>query len=218
MRKYHCYHPGNLEGEIVLSSVEAKHLQVLRVRDGDEVEVVDGKGTLAQGLYQNKTIVISSTKHFTEPKPKIILASALIKQSRMEWLIEKGTELGAHAFWLFPSDFSERKSLSSNHLKRLEAASISALKQCKRLYLPQIQLFDSMPQPHGEGIFGDLRDDAPMLTAAKEDTTIYIGPEGGFSEKEHAQLQKAAKGVRLGRHVLRAETAGLAALANLTAI
>ena len=131
MRKYRCYHPQKLEGEITLSPTEAKHLQVLRVRDGDQVEVVDGKGTIAEGIFQNKTIEITSTKHFPEPEPKIILAAALIKQNRLEWLIEKGTELGAHAFCLFPSDHSERKVVSPNHLTRLEAAALSAL--CRKV-------------------------------------------------------------------------------------
>ncbi|GAB5410902.1 MAG: 16S rRNA (uracil(1498)-N(3))-methyltransferase [Chlamydiales bacterium] len=215
MRKYRCYHPEKLEGEITLLPTEAKHLQVLRVRDGDKVEVVDGKGSIAEGIFQNKVIEITSSKHFPEPKPKIILAATLIKQSRLEWLIEKGTELGTHAFWLFPSDHSERKNISSNHLTRLEAAALSAFKQCKRLYLPQIQLLDKMPKPQREGVFGDLRENAPPLQTAKEDTTVYIGPEGGFSEKEHAQLEKMANGARLGRHVLRAETAAIAALSTL---
>ncbi|MDX8431573.1 MAG: RsmE family RNA methyltransferase [Candidatus Algichlamydia australiensis] len=209
------------KGKSILSGAEAHHLtRVMRGKKGDHLELVDGKGTLAQGTLfssnKHETIVeITACEKQQEPAPKIVLAAALIKQSRLEWLIEKGTELGATAFHLFASDHSERQKLSSNHLARLETATISALKQCKRLYLPKIEVFSTFPEAKGKALFGDLDPNAPPLTAAKGNTTIYIGPEGGFSENELTQLREFATGVRLSRHVLRAETAGISALAVL---
>lgn len=217
------YTPDALQtGTYLLTGTEAHHLlRVMRAQKGDQLELINGKGALAlatvQEIHKKETsLTIEKVENFPPEEPPVILAAALIKQSRLEWLIEKGTEVGAHSFWLFASDHSERKDLSKNHLLRLEAATISALKQCKRLHLPEIKIFSKLPSPEGRAFFGDLSPNAPLLMRTKERTTLYIGPEGGFSEREEQQLQNmAAVGVRLGRHTLRAETAGLSALIRI---
>lgn len=119
-------------------------IKVMRVRPGDTVELVDGKGTLSTAkLLNNGELEIISTT-FEERRPPCILAQALPKQNKLELIIEKATELGASEFWLFPGEQSERTALSDNHRRRLDQLLISAMKQCGTLYLPTIKF----PPPH----------------------------------------------------------------------
>lgn len=210
---------------ILLAGEEYAHLKVMRPREGEKIELVSGSGQLAHALVQALErhaahLLIESVEQ--EKKPfSLILAQAFIKQPKLEWVVEKATELGASEIWLFPGELSERDKLSSNHLQRLHQLTIAAMKQCGRLYLPQIvekPPLSQWNQVEGELLFSDLDMTAPFLWEQRLGAStpiLLIGPESGFSssEKNIALGTLHAKPVRLHTNTLRAETASLVALA-----
>jgi 16S rRNA (uracil1498-N3)-methyltransferase len=183
---------------------------------------VNGKGSLAKGKItelskRSAHIEIEEIEH-REPGKKIILAQGLCRQNSLEYIIEKGTELGASEFWLFPAQYSEKKLFSDHQKQRLKNLTISALKQCGRLYLPMVyekpplQKLKDVP---GQLFFGDVRQNAPLLsTTTSQEITFFVGPEKGFTDQEVQFLENTlkAQGVKLHENILRVDTAALASI------
>lgn len=223
------YFDGVLEGTVSLEGDEFHHLaRVLRSNEGDCVELVNGKGTLciAEVVDLGKHAVKLAVQQIVEERPApppLILAQAIPRMNHLEWIIEKGTELGATEFWLFPGLLSEKNTLSETQQKRLNHLCVSSMKQCGRLDLPQIlfkpKLLEWKPV-EGTMLFGDTAADAPYLwdvplvRPLPSPVVLFIGPEKGFDPKEVGFLSQIlkAQGVRLHPNILRAETAPLVAL------
>ena len=216
------------QGEkIDLPEPEFRHLKVLRIGVGEEIELVNGRGSLATARVermdkQSAHLKILESKEEPRPTPSISLGLALIRPNRLEWVIEKATELGADTIYLYSADLSEKEGLSPNQKERLQHLAISALKQCGRLYLPNIELLPSIDDAlSGDHriLFGDTHPSAPWLSSLplQSGSLLFItGPEKGFSEREHQLLHEKGKGVKLSRNILRAETAPIAALSILS--
>lgn len=210
---------------VELTGDELRHLQVMRCQPKEIIELVNGKGTLAKGSISALTkysasIQVEEIDH-KPPGKKIILVQGLPKQGPLEYIIEKGTELGATEFWLFPALHSEKKDLSDNQKMRLKNLTISALKQCGRLYLPMI--YEKPPlqkwKPiQGQLFFGDVRPQAPLFSKCSllpnEEIYFLVGPEKGFAESEVHFIEKTlkAKGVKLHDNILRVDTAALSSI------
>lgn len=207
---------------VALSGEEFHHLsRVMRKKEGDVVALINGKGLLARATFlslekRDATLIIDSVTSQKPLVPPMILIQALPKLSHLEWILQKGTELGASAFHLFPSARSEKTSLSDTQQKRLRLILIGAMKQCGRLDLPTLHFashLKNLSLPKGNAFFGDLRASQP-LTKKEPPYLIFIGPEKGFTEEEHQLLERhfGAEGIRLHPYTLRAETAAIAAL------
>lgn len=204
---------------IVLSSEEEKHLRVMRIREGEIIEIINGKGILAKGVIQGKGIEILSL-HEAPPSPlQVIIAQAIPKANRLDLIVEKGTELGMQELWLFPGDLSEKKELSQTLLHRLETIAIAATKQCGRLFIPKIVI--KAPLNEWENLvlpayFGDTAGSAPPFIQSwhKEKAMLFfVGPEKGFSKKEETHLRHlGAQGVKIHPYILRTDTAAIAFL------
>lgn len=212
---------------LTLEGAEFHHLaHVMRTAVGDEVELCNGRGELAIGevveLKKKKsaTLRLKTVRFEPSPKTALILAQAMPRLNRLETIIEKGTELGMTELWLFPGERSERKELASSSLERMRSIAIAAMKQCGRLYLPEIRLkptlkqWKEIPTP---AYFGDTNPDAPLFWQAWQpqpaSLLFFVGPESGLTEQEEAFLRHAGvQGVKLHSHILRTETASLAAL------
>jgi 16S rRNA (uracil1498-N3)-methyltransferase len=208
--------------EVVLNDTESDHLvKVVRVRVGEQVELVNGRGVLALARREANALRVESVQHEAPPLERI-LALALTRPALLEWAVEKGCELGATAFWLFPGQLSDKQELSAAQKGRLAHIAIAALKQCGRLYLPP--LIDK-PALRSWGALAETvlcADPAPHLpyfwelTLERQAAWVWcIGPERGFHEEERAHLEQVlkAQSCRLHPHTLRAETAPLVALA-----
>jgi 16S rRNA (uracil1498-N3)-methyltransferase len=225
------------KGETVtLENEEFHHLaRVMRIGCGEIVQLASGKGQLATAEVEkiaksSAHLKIISVENGEEERPKLILAQALARMPKLEWIIEKGVELGVSEFWLFPSMQSEIKTLTPSQSSRLNQIAISAMKQSGRLWLPLIRFFpswDKLPKTEGVSFFGDLTPGAPSLLAAWKNEAnltqpliLFIGPEKGFKTEEHTLLQKErhALGIKLHTNVLRTETAALAGLTLLHAL
>jgi 16S rRNA (uracil1498-N3)-methyltransferase len=223
--RYFTTTPLNQGASLSLEGGEFHHLaHVMRAQVGDSLELVNGKGDLASARVEkiekkSATLLITSLHHEERSQRKIILAQALPRASSLEWILEKGTELGADAFWLFPGMRSEKKSLAPTQFQRLLTHLISAMKQCGRLDLPELLLKPPLIEwsaPPGLLLFGDTRPTAHPLPPLKNEqsTLFFIGPEKGFDPKELHFLEETlhATGVKLHKNTLRVETAALTAL------
>lgn len=216
---------------LALEDTERHHLvNVLRMQVGDVVELVNGQGALSTAKLveinkKNTLLQILETTQSPKPACEIVLAQALPKLNRLEFLVEKGTELGMTQLWLFPGARSEKKELTLQQQQRLNLLSIAAMKQCGRLFLPEIIVKPALAKwkeiPF-KAFFGDLDPDAPPLLSClagqSENLIIFIGPESGFAKEEQEILKNKlhAQGVKLHANILRTDTAGLAALALMT--
>lgn len=212
-----------LTKRVALTGPELHHLShVMRLKTGDTIELVNGKGSLATAEIlsiskQRAELEILSSSDTLIPPPRLILAIPLLRPSKLELILEKCTELGADAFWIYPAAHSDKDTLSEHQLERLQYVTISAMKQCGRLDLPPITLlpkFEAIFQHKATFLYGDPR--ASLGAIPSFEQAIFItGPESGFSEKEMKVLKEKGVAVRLNRHILRAETAPIAAAAIL---
>lgn len=209
------------EGDsLFLEGEEFDHLRVLRLKEGEIIELVNGQNELSSAALQrvekNKaSVVIENVQRKEKTEPKCILALAALRMAKLEFILEKGTEIGVTEFWIFPADFSEKDELKEKQKIRLRNILISALKQCGRLDLPQIQEFPSLqkiPLLIKYLFFGDTKETAPSIPSSLGECLFFIGPEKGFSGKELDFFHsKKIVGVRLAENILRAETAAIAA-------
>lgn len=215
-----------------LQEAEFHHLaHVMRTRKGDAVELVNGQGCLAhasvQSIEKNRALLFIHTIVQEESPPySLILAQALPKPNRLDFILEKGTELGVTAFWLFPGQLSAKKEFYPHQLERAQAITIAAMKQCGRLILPEIHVLPALEQWSewpSCAFFGDVQPNAPLFetvwqqSVEKNACTFFTGPESGFSAQEVAILKDhGVKGVKLHPYILRTETASLMALSLLS--
>lgn len=215
--------------EIFLQDSELHHFRVSRIRLGQNIALINGRGQLAEAILlsiDNKQARLRIEEVIEEQSraKAIILAQGLSRMEHLEWTVEKGTELGVYSFWLFPGILSEKNTLSENQIKRLNHLILSATKQCGRLDLPSLELKPPLLQwgpLEGTLFYGDPSSDAPFLWNLSFDPIppliFFIGPESGLDprEKQHLNDYLHARGVRLHINTLRTETASLAALSLL---
>ena len=210
---------------------EAMHAtRVLRLKEGDEIFLMDGEGS-----YFKASITVAATHHcyyeILEQLPQqpqweghLHLAIAPTKMiERMEWLVEKATEVGVDELSFLNCAFSERRIVK---LPRLDKIAVSAVKQSHKAWKPVLNdmetfkafiekarpgrkyiahCYDEVPRTN---LFDDLR-----KPSEEKDITVLIGPEGDFSiEEVKLAVANGYQSVDLGKSRLRTETAGLAAV------
>lgn len=207
-----------------LEGPEEHHLRhVMRVEAGDELELIDGRGTLAHAelvAFEKRASLLRIMKLECEkmPERKLTLVVPLMRPAKLEWVIEKGTELGASAFLLYHADQGDLKTLSAHATERLHHVMIAAIKQSGRLFLPDLRNLQKLEELENETVlFGDVREEAPWIQpAGKVSISFVTGPERGFSEREERVLEQLGHGVRLNAYTLRAETAPIVAASVLS--
>ncbi len=209
---------------IKLSLEESKHAKVLRLREADPILISSGTGFLAkgrvhainQGIYE--VLIEECRKHAHELSFRLGIALPLLSsKERMEFAIEKLTELGISDIHLF---ISERVQTHTCDVDRLQAKALSAMKQSKRSILPIIHSIIPFEELHLAAaeysaiIMGDVKGNTsfPKELAKEQSMLICIGPEGGFSDQEMSSLRSFSHvfPIRLGHSRLRAETAAIA--------
>ncbi len=215
---------GNITGdEVTIADEEQQHIsKVLRMRSGDEIYVTDGEGTLARGdiRLEGKKVLLD-TKEIQRELPafsrRLHIAIAPTKNiDRIEFFTEKSTELGITEITFLQTAQSERKHLNIDKLRK---QAMAASKQSLRTHFPVLndvqKLTDFIKTVNPAATFvahcnEQLERSSLQEIAALKDLTVFIGPEGDFSESEIDLLaSKGIKAISLGNQRLRTETAGL---------
>jgi 16S rRNA (uracil1498-N3)-methyltransferase len=225
------------ESDVELAGGEAHHLQnVCRLKVGSKVELFDGAGTLATAVIEKlvgKSVllkVVNLEKTERPDKPEVVIAVSCPKGERFNWLIEKCTELGIDKIVPVIFERTVKQPRNPKVVARWRNIAIAAAKQCRRIFLPQIDMPVTLSETlsalkeqydKAEILVGGLEPKLPALIAQQfgtGDVIAIIGPEGGITEGEKTLLENhRAKFVRLTNTILRVETAALAFAAVLTA-
>lgn len=210
-----------------LNEEESLHcVKVLRLSQGDTIQVIDGIGT----LYDARIVVPSPKRveveilaahpDFGSHPYELHMAVAPTKNiDRFEWFVEKAVEIGVDSITPLLCRYSERKVIK---LERLEKIAISAAKQSLKGKVPVIHSLTSIEQflseaPEGQRFIAHCHEDGERLLLSKQIQpgsvcSVLIGPEGDFSEEEVAKAMKTGFiPVSLGNSRLRTETAAVVA-------
>lgn len=211
--------------------------RVLRLRAGEEIALFCGDGwehhvTLTEvGEARVEGRVVERRQPETEPRARVWLAVALLKGEKLEWVVQKGTELGAAGFLLLETERAVVQAGPerwSARRERYDRIAREAAEQCGRVRVPAIEgplpfpgalarvdAFDHVLVAHERSPV-PLKDaltprSEPGARPGEAGALLFVGPEGGFTADEVAAAAAAgATAVSLGTRVLRAETAALA--------
>ncbi|KAF1084089.1 Ribosomal RNA small subunit methyltransferase E [Sporotomaculum syntrophicum] len=225
-------------GSITITGPDVHHIKrVLRLGTGDIISLLDGCGNYFECRIENLAAefvycqVLRQGLAGGEPPLRVVLIQGLAKGDRMDTVIQKGTELGAAAFWPVVCKRSVVKvdvSKKASRIERWRRIATGATKQCRRALVPEVA------EPLEWSTAMDMIPPGALVLVLWEDETghtlkeelqhrprpdevyLLIGPEGGLEQQEVAEAcRRGGIPVTLGPRILRTETAGPAALAML---
>lgn len=233
--RFYCPAPMSGYTRLELPKDAAHHAhRVLRLRVNDPVQVFDGAGNAFDAkIYEinGKRVVLhelQSCMSETESPLHITLAQAMCSSEKMDWVVQKATELGVSTIQPVQTQRSVARLNADRAAKRVahwNSVAISACEQCGRNVLPYI-----LPPEDFAAWLARLRENSGIklvllpegaaalhkLSPTTRDVYLLVGPEGGFTDDEAKMVHVAGfSPVRLGRRILRTETAALAGLAAI---
>ena len=245
MPRFYCAQALQTGASIELSATTARHVQVLRMQPGQNITLFNGAGGECEAVIEHmgrqdvRVLVGAHNAIEREASRQVHLAVVMPANDRMDWLVEKATELGVRRITPLISQHSVLRLQGERAEKKLahwQAVAISACEQCGRNTLPQIEALQNLStwlQSDWVAHLQNTQDAHSAIQAAvlslhpstqglsewatKNQSTSWLllsGPEGGLNDEEDALARaKGFAAVNLGDRVLRAETAALAALA-----
>ena len=240
LTRSHVDAPLHVGDEIALPEDVAAHLlRVLRLQVGDACVLFNGDGhdhdarIVAIGKREARAQIVAARRIDNESPLRIVLLQGIARGEKMDWILQKATELGVARVLPVDSERSEVKLDAARAAKRLahwQQVVVSACEQSGRAVVPEVAAPQALATAAGlrEGrgfildpFAGDslasLRGSA-LRGRTTATCTLAIGPEGGWSPRDRERLVAAGfSGLRLGPRVLRTETAGIAAIAVLQA-
>ncbi len=218
--------------ELQFPPEEARHIRrVFRTREGTQISVTNGAGLLALASveYRNGEVWCRIQKVWEMPcrtRQRITIAFSIIRPNRMDWAVEKLTELGVTTIQPLRCRYTTIRTFKTDHLRKV---AISAMKQSEQTYLPQIQppmelshwldsrQVSTIPRRYLAHLSENAMPFIRQFPSSGVEAVIAIGPEGGFSEAEIEQLvAREFIPVKLSAHILRTETAAVIAAGYLT--
>lgn len=233
LTRCHLGLPLDVGTTLVLPDAVAQHLlRVLRLREGDACVLFNGDGhdcdarIVVAGKREARVEITARRRIDNESPLRITLLQGIARGEKMDWIVQKATELGVARILPVTSERGEVRLDAERAERRLahwREVAISACEQSGRAVLPEL----APPQPLAEA--AGLRDGPGFVLDPLANPTVRaiaptpadacslaIGPEGGWSPRDLDQLRAAGfNGLRLGPRVLRTETAGIAAIAAL---
>ncbi len=228
------FYTPDIEGEYyTLSPEESKHcVRVLRMEAGEPVVLVDGRGNWCEGVIDRadakgcRVRIVKTVADYGRRSFRLHLAVAPTKNTdRIEWMLEKCTEMGIDEITLLNTEHSERKTVKE---ERLEKVIIAAMKQSLKSFLPKLN-----PMVSFKEFVAACSESCKFITHCHEgekkrldeiyipgeDVVILVGPEGDFSIGEVELAERAGfLPVTLGTSRLRTETAGIVACHSINFI
>jgi 16S rRNA (uracil1498-N3)-methyltransferase len=237
MARFYVPQPRIEKGLLRIEGDEVRHIRkVLRLKSGDEVVVFNGAATEYEGtiVEEGSSSVVIMVQRILSSKSEspleITLAQSLLKSEKMDYLIQKATELGVNQIIPFYSSHSIPLIEESRRLKRYhrwKRIAVEASKQCGRGVVPKIdpiqgffEMVQTAPQDSLRLILWEKEGARlkEILMGLREKTKIFfvVGPEGGITQEEveHARREGFIP-VHLGRRILRSETSSLCILSIL---
>lgn len=243
MQRYFVEAANWQDDRIMLNGQDAHHInRVMRMKPGDEIICVDPKGRaaickIAELSSEHVTVCVSeNVDNDTEMPVTVTIAQGLPKGDKLEWIVQKGTELGAAGFIPFQAARSvvkwDEKKKDKKRI-RLEKIAKEAAEQSSRLSIPAVEdvqsfqeLLDSSDtykhklfayEEAAKGLKAEPLRSVFERISPSDNVLVVIGPEGGFSDSEADALRNAGFApIRLGPRILRTETAPLYMLASLS--
>jgi 16S rRNA (uracil1498-N3)-methyltransferase len=230
MPRFHCPAPLRSGQELALPAGAARHVQVLRLQPGDVITLFNGEGgeydATVTRMGRSDVVVEVGMHHAVEREAAraVHLLVGITANDRMDWLVEKATELGVASITPMVAERSVLKLKGERADKKLahwQGVAVAAAEQCGRNRVPPVHSAVTLnewvkkAQPGQRWVLSlsEGSQGLPQL-ALKEPVTVLSGPEGGLSPgEEAAALAAGFAPISLGPRVLRAETAPLAVLA-----
>lgn len=200
-------------------AVEHQVTRVLRLRDGEEIVLLDGGGAQARCRLEagGSLSVLERGEAGGEPRHRLTICQAFLKGDGLERVIQQGTELGVAAFRLFVSERCVVRQLSPSRLQRLRAIARESAEQSERGVVPAVDApvpFTDVLETEAVLLFERSPADEPRLGTLKPPRSVIIGPEGGFSPAEVEAAGLAGTHIAgLGPRILRSESVAIAAAA-----
>lgn len=230
------YYAEGFKASETINLTEQPHLhlsRVLRKKIGENIVLFNGKGdSIAAEIIKidkKQTTLKLQDKPISTPKPTldITLGQVIAKGDKMDFVVQKATELGINSIYPLRSERCDVKLNHQREEKRLQHwrnIAISACEQSGRDWLPQIHPISELSEfsKHAQQTIKYIMHPLEIKTEIKDKIQtagsigLLVGPEGGFSEQEITQaINSGFIGMRLGNNVLRTETAALAAISAL---
>jgi 16S rRNA (uracil1498-N3)-methyltransferase len=213
----------NLDNPI-LESDSAHHLRrVLRLGPAEVICATDGRGgwRLCSLNATGELVPRGPVQRAEAPEPPLTVGFAALKGNRNELVVQKLTELGIDRIWLLQCDRGVVRwdeSREPRQLERLARVVEEAAAQCRRLWLPELEILDFGDalarvgdEAGGDAVARPVLADAGGRGLAASDPVVLVGPEGGWSDSERDRCTAVA----LGENILRAETAAIVAGATM---
>lgn len=221
------YEPSLTPEQIEFNGSELNHAKALRLREGEQIAITDGRGMVAFAEVSRESPLVFQIHHTAAESaavPRFHLVQALAKNDRDELALQTSVELGASSVtpWQSSRSIVRWDQKAERNQERWQAIAVEAMKQSQQTHLCRVLPLSTTKELFPVG-FGVVLDPKSSLTLDQlplsDDYTVVVGPEGGISEEEFATLEAAGfQRVRLGNSVLRSSTAGPAAIAALSAL
>ena len=238
MEKYRFYCQTITKPDCELSGTEARHLaSVLRLKKDEQVELFDGRGVVADAMIKDisgkkVTLEIQNMRTVKQrANGRIIIAVSIAKGERLDWLIEKCTELGIDRISPVLFERTVKFAAGAHTIQRWHNISVSAAKQSGLNLLPVIDdpaplkkvlnklKIDYLSSDILLGLPDSQAEPIMKYSFRDNDIIVLVGPEGGLTvEEQQVCLQAGSKPVRLTDSILRVETAALAFASLLSAM
>lgn len=234
MKRFWTKEPVIVNKTIVLTGEEAQHIKVSRLFEEDFLIITNGDGFDYKGIIkkiEKKNVIVhikNKKENLNENNIQTVLYQAMLKSDKMDFVIQKSVELGVGEIVPMITKRTIVKEKNMSHkLLRWQKIILEACKQCERAVLPTITEVMTI----AEAIEDSKRLSLPLLLDEDEDNRlfnvsasvgslgIFVGPEGGFSDEERQYFKENnIQSYTLGKRILRAETAGMAALSMVNYI
>ena len=236
MTRFYCPLPVELNAVFALPAAAARHAQVLRLQPGDPIQLFDGLGgawrgeVVSMGRQEVQARALAPRTVQARPQQEVTLAVGMPANERMDWLVEKATELGVTRLVPLVTERTVVRLQGERASKRVahwQAIAAGACEQSGRDVLPVIEPVQPLTtwlqtQVHQDASFRmclslapDAQDAATLTLSRAQAWCAALGPEGGWSANEEVALQRHGfTPVSLGPATLRSETAALTVLAR----
>ena len=201
-----------LNNQVQLMDSQQNHFEKVLRKTNYAFTALSGKGQIIEGIVLNNSFMAKSGIKTIEKDLKVSVFIGIVKRKAAEFIIQKLSEIGVSEIIFFKADNSEQNLFD---LDRLQTIAINACEQSFNPYLPEIhhteRQLDQLSLNTEAVYYGDIHSKNKLEPTKKNEISLLIGPEGGWSTSELLWLKNNFRGVSFSTNVLRVETAAIVA-------